>query len=264
MGHVRGLCQNTLIEYAMGYSVAPKNLKKKGWNESLGTMCRGVCKWPISNLITGVGQKCRHLRGQNGLQGEATEQAPLHDPQSPEGHPNSQGNAKTRATAESLRRHTTSCPPTSSASLPSAYGRTGLTFSPPSTKRGTEPTRTTGTKQCVHSGRSTWSGQSSCAATAPTWTPTYPPASGGLSQAYQPMPTPAHLPPGHCRRHAPGRPHHCRPQRQESPLIPLGSGLETPRPPLLQLHLQIHPHPKLHSPHRGRPHPLPGAGRGVP
>ena len=33
--------------------------------------------------------------------------------------------------------------------------------------------------------------------------------------------------------------------------------LETPRPPLLQLRLRLHPHPQIHGPHWSRPHPLP-------
>ena len=41
--------------------------------------------------------------------------------------------------------------------------------------------------------------------------------------------------------------------------------METPRPPLLQLHLRLHPHPQIHGPHWSRPHPLPGARqRGPP
>ena len=41
MRHVRGLCHNTLMEYAMAESVAPKKHQKSGGNESLGLVCKG-------------------------------------------------------------------------------------------------------------------------------------------------------------------------------------------------------------------------------
>ena len=99
------------------------------------------------------------------------------------------GNTEPRATTASLRRHTTTSPQTSSASSPtSSRGRppchqTGQTLSAPSTKTGTGPTRASGAPYSVQSRRSRSSGPSSCAASAPTWTPTYPPASGGPSRA---------------------------------------------------------------------------------
>ena len=64
------------------------------------------------------------------------------------------GNTKPQATTASLQRHTTTFPPTSSASSPTASGtssrggppchQTGQTLSAPSTKKGTGQTRTTG------------------------------------------------------------------------------------------------------------------------
>ena len=41
MRHVRGLCHNTLMEYAMGDLVAPKKHQKSGGNEGLGWVCKG-------------------------------------------------------------------------------------------------------------------------------------------------------------------------------------------------------------------------------
>ena len=46
-------------------------------------------------------------------------------------------------------------------------------------------------------------------------------------------------------------------------LLPEAS-LETPRHLFLQLHLQVHPHPQVHSPHRGGPDALPRAGQWGP
>ena len=41
--------------------------------------------------------------------------------------------------------------------------------------------------------------------------------------------------------------------------------MKTHGPPVLQLRLRLHPHQQIHSPHRGGPHPLPGARqRGPP
>ena len=41
LGHVRGWGHSTLMEYAMVYSVAPKNPQKRGRNESWGWVCKG-------------------------------------------------------------------------------------------------------------------------------------------------------------------------------------------------------------------------------
>ena len=58
-------------------------------------------------------------------------------------------------------------------------------------------------------------------------------------------------------------PHRRLPRRQDSLhkqlLAPFKSGMETHGPALLQLHLRLHLHPQIHSPHRSGPHPLPGA-----
>ena len=40
MRHVRVFCHNTLTEYAMGNSVAPKNHQMRGSNDRLGWVCK--------------------------------------------------------------------------------------------------------------------------------------------------------------------------------------------------------------------------------
>ena len=71
MRNVRGLCHNTLMEYAMGDSVAPQNPQKRGWHERLGTVCKG-CAGGLSHTSShGLHTSVAIYVGKTGSKGSA-------------------------------------------------------------------------------------------------------------------------------------------------------------------------------------------------